>query len=112
MAYQYNPYYGQTYGQQVVRVNGKNGVDMYQLPANSSILLLDETAPLVWLKVTDGAGYATSTPYSITPYVPEKPVDLHSLENRISKIEEALNVKSNAGQTVTDGEHQGNGVNA
>lgn len=93
-----NPYqaYQQPQKQEVTRVNGKNGADMYQLPPNSSILMLDESAPIVWLKVTDGAGYATLSPYSITPYQPEAPVDVHSLEERISRLEEALNEKSDA----------------
>ena len=34
---------------------------------NSSIILLDESAPLIWLKMTDGAGYPTITPYRIEP---------------------------------------------
>lgn len=88
--YQY-PYINK---QEVTRVNGRNGAEMYQLAPNSSILMLDETAPIVWLKVTDGAGYATLSPYNITPYEPEKPIDVHSLEERISKLEEALNGKS------------------
>ena len=33
--------------QEVVRVNGKNGAEAYQMAPNSSILLLDETAPIV-----------------------------------------------------------------
>ena len=49
----YNPYAQPTptpYGinrQEVVRVNGKNGAEAYQMAPNSSILLLDETAPIV-----------------------------------------------------------------
>ena len=44
--------------QQVVRVSGENGARSYQMGANSSVLLLDETEPIVWLKTTDGASYA------------------------------------------------------
>lgn len=99
MPYQnYNPYAGyQTYGQahqEVTKVNGRAGAEMYQLAPNSSMLLLDESAPIVWLKQTDGAGYPTLTPYTITPYEPEKPVDVKSLEERIARLEEAINVKS------------------
>lgn len=86
----------QTYGQQqVTRVNGRNGAEMYQLAPNSSILLLDESEPIVWLKKTDGAGYPTLIPYSITPYEPEKPVDLKELEDRIKRLEAAINEQSN-----------------
>ncbi len=42
------------------------------MPPNSSILLLDETAPIVWLKMTDGAGYPTLNPYDIAPHQDEK----------------------------------------
>ena len=39
---------------EVIRVNGKNGAEAFQMPPNSSIILLDESAPLIWLKMTDG----------------------------------------------------------
>ena len=57
--------------QEVVRVNGKNGAEAFQMLPNSSILLLDETAPIVWLKTTDGAGYPTIKPYDISPHQDE-----------------------------------------
>ena len=52
---------------EVIRVNGKNGAEAFQMPPNSSIILLDESAPLIWLKMTDGAGYPAITPYRIEP---------------------------------------------
>ena len=81
--------------QEVVRVNGKNGAQAFQLPPNSSILLLDETAPIVWLKTTDGAGYPTITPYDISPHQTENlqqkiDIDIKPLEERISKLEEIV----------------------
>ena len=79
---------------EVVKVNGRNGADAYQLAPNSSILLLDEREPIIWLKTTDGAGYATVNPYSITPYQPEPPIDIKSLEERIARLEGRLNEQS------------------
>lgn len=64
------------------------------MPANSSILLLDEQNPIVWLKTTDGAGYPTITPYQITPYKPEEQPDYKSLETRIAKLEEMIRDES------------------
>lgn len=58
----------QAFGGQVTRVNGRNGADAFRMAPNSSILLMDENDPIVWLKQTDGAGYATVTPYTVTPY--------------------------------------------
>ena len=83
--------------QEIIRVNGENGARAFNLPPNSGILLLDETAPIVWLKQTDGAGYPTLTPYSITPYQAEPPIDTKSLEQRVTRLEELLNGKSHNG---------------
>ena len=55
---------------EVIRVHGEEGAKAYQMPPNSSVLLLDETAPIVWLKTTDGASYPTITGYNITPIEP------------------------------------------
>ena len=73
-----NPY-GQTMQQalqpcSITKVSGENGAKAFGMAPNSSALLLDETAPLVWLKTTDGAGYPTLTPYTITPYQAAPPV--------------------------------------
>nr|DAG62139.1 MAG TPA: hypothetical protein [Caudoviricetes sp.] len=93
------PYMGQ-YGQasqqacQITRVNGRNGADAFRMAPNSSILLLDENDPIVWLKVSDGAGYCTVTPYSIAPYQDPAKVDVTSLEERVKRLEEMLNAKS------------------
>lgn len=85
--------------QEVVRVNGSNGASAYQLPPNSSILLLDETAPIVWLKMTDGAGYPTITAYDIVPHQEPTPVDTKSLEARIARLEELFNEQSDIKQS-------------
>lgn len=101
-----NPYYSNPYtpysNSKIVHVNGENGARAYQMSANSDILLLDDTAPIVWLAQTDGAGYKTVTPYKIEPYVPEPPVDVKALEERIKKLEETLNDKPNASTTKQD----------
>lgn len=80
---------------EIIHVNGENGARALQMAENSNALLLDDTAPIVWLAQTDGAGYKTVTPYSITPYKPEQPVDVRSLEGRIKRLEEMLNGKHN-----------------
>jgi hypothetical protein len=75
---------------QVVRVNGRNGADAYQIGANSSALLLDESGLLVWLVTTDGAGYKTVSAYDITPHKDAPAPDFASLEARIAKLEESI----------------------
>ena len=80
----------------VVEVTGRGGAEAYQLSPNSSILLLDNTAPIVWLVKTDGAGYKTLMAYDIKPHEEAKPVDHYKeLEDRIAKLEETVNAKSN-----------------
>ena len=88
----------QTWGQnlqrqEIVKVNGENGARAYQMAPNSSALLLDESAPFIWLVQTDGAGYKTATPYTITPYQAQSAPDLNSLEERIARLEDLINGK-------------------
>ena len=80
---------------EITKVNGRNGAGAFPMPANSEILLLDETQPIVWLKQTDGAGYPTITPYQITPYQTQLEPDFNSLDERIKRLEEVINGKSN-----------------
>jgi hypothetical protein len=76
--------------QQVVKVNGENGARAYQIGANSSAMLLDESGTLVWLVTTDGAGYKTVSPYDITPHKTQPVPDYGSLESRVKRLEEMI----------------------
>lgn len=98
----YNPYstlnpapagnqYQPAIRQEIVRVNGEGGAKAYNLSPNSSVLMLDETNPIVWVKVTDGAGFPTLTAYSITPYTPAEAPNTNDLEKRISRLEGIVN---------------------
>ena len=95
-----NPYgFGQQFQQmpvqqptmQVVKVNGENGAKAYQMGANSSALLLDESGMMVWLVTTDGAGYKSVSAYDIVPHKDAPVPDYGSLESRIKKLEETVN---------------------
>ena len=76
---------------EIIHVNGQPGAAAFRMAPNSNALLLDDTAPIVWLCVSDGAGYHTVTPYTITPYEAPAPVDLNSIEARLKKLEEKIN---------------------
>lgn len=89
--------------QQIIQVNGKASVDTIQLAPNSSVLVMDTSAPMVWLCVSDGVGKVTATPYDITEHKEKPLVDTASLEQRvtavenfISKLMEGANNESNA----------------
>lgn len=79
---------------EVIKVNGRAGADAFQMQANESELLLDTTAPVVWLVQTDGAGYKSVTGYDITLHE-EKPQEnvYKTLEERIKKLEDMINAK-------------------
>lgn len=73
--------------EQVTQVNGKASVDQIQLAPNSSKIVMDSTAPIVWLCVSDGVGRVTATPYDITEHKDAPPVDVSSLEARLASVE-------------------------
>ena len=77
--------------QQVVRVNGENGAKSYQLGANGSALLLDESGTMVWLVTADGAGWKSVTAYDITPHQTVPAPDYGNLEDRIKRLEMIVN---------------------
>ena len=95
----YNPYTTPNYAPvqqstQVVRVSGEGGARAFQMGANSSALLLDESGQLVWLATTDGAGYKTVTAYDITPHQNSTTPDVSVLETRIARLEEIVNANA------------------
>lgn len=93
--------------QEVLQANGKASIDALQMAPNSSVLIMDKTAPIIWLCVSDGLGNVTSTPYDIAPHQETPPVDVNALETRIASIETVIaqlqegigNAKSNDGGT-------------
>ena len=91
-----NPYLGaqrpyqQQPRQEVIKVNGENGARAFQMPANSSALLLDESGVIVWLVTTDGAGYKSVAPFDISPHEAAPAPNYNDLETRITRLEEMM----------------------
>ena len=102
MAPQYQPPIAPA-SQQVVRVNGENGARTFQIGANGSALLLDESGLMVWLVTSDGAGYKTVQAYDITPHKEAQAPDYGSLEGRIKRLEEIVN--GNSGNSPATQQH-------
>ena len=100
---------------EVIRVNGRAGAEAFQMGENSSVLLLDETANIIWFAQTDGAGYKTLTPFTITQYIEQPPVDVNVLNDRVAQLEnmiteikeEVSNGKSNSGNNEKPTKKQG-----
>lgn len=76
---------------EIIHVNGENGAKSFRMAPNSQCLLLDDTAPIVWLCQSDGAGYHTATPYQIAPYQAQPEPNYGDLNQRITRLEEILN---------------------
>lgn len=85
---------------EIIHVNGENGAQAFQMMPNSEALLLDDTAPLVWLAQTDGGGYKNLTPFEIKPYKAPAPVDMNEIIKRLDEVERKLN-ESNFAETKT-----------
>ena len=102
--------------EQVTQVNGRASVEQIQLAPNSSKLVMDTTAPIVWLCVSDGVGRVTATPYDITEHKDAPPVDVAGIEQRLATVEAyiaqqmeaANNVKSNAQPPAAEQRSSGN----
>lgn len=102
----YQPYQNILPQQQIIQVNGKSSVDTIKLAPNSSILVMDTSAPIVWMCVSDGVGNVTSTPYDISVHHDAPQPDMNSIEARLTNIEsivagieEKINVKPNVKST-------------
>lgn len=83
----WNPYQYQPQ-QQILQANGKASIDAMRLAPNSSALVMDNTAPIVWLCISDSLGNVTATAYDITLHK-DAPQE-SGLEGRITALENEL----------------------
>ena len=91
--------------QQVIKVNGKQSIDTMQMAPNSSVLVMDTSAPVVWMCISDGVGRVTATPYDITPHKDTPAPD--SVEARLAAVEAAIKrmeVKHESNDAAVDNE--------
>lgn len=75
---------------EVIKVKGQAGARNIRMAPNSNVLLLDQTAPLVWYAQTDGTGYLTVTPFDVTPHQAQPQVNINDLSERVSKLQEVI----------------------
>lgn len=86
-----NLYYPSYQTCKVPEVNGMNGANAYQIGANSSVLLLDTNLPIVYLKQTDGGGYATVTAFDLVAHKDAETKNMEDIKSRLDKLEELIN---------------------
>ena len=101
-------YYANNYlpHQQVIRVNGEAGAKNIRLAPQSSLLALDENAPLIWLITTDGGGYSTCKCFEIVEKQ-EEPSDMDKIMKRIDELEAKINESY-----ITSNDAKGQSANA
>ena len=85
-------YFGNTFlpHYEVIRVNGRAGAENFRMGPNSNFLLLDTTAPIIWLVQTDGSGLLTATPYDYKLHQELQPIDVNALAMKVQQLEEEL----------------------
>ena len=110
--YPYNAFQNQNIlpQQQIIQANGKASIDALRMAPNSSVLIMDTTAPMVWMCVSDGIGNVSATAYDIAVHKEPEPINVNDIDARLSAIEktlmEVLHGKSNAvtAQSLDDGQ--------
>lgn len=81
--------YNQLNKQEITEVYGLQGAQTYQMAANSSVILLDASDPIVYIKRTDGAGSASIIAYKLVPCQSDN--NSSELEKRVKKLEDIIN---------------------
>ena len=87
--------------QSIQYVNGKASAESYQMPNNSSVILMDSEQSRFYIKMTDAAGVATVKSYDFKETEAEKPKEY------VTK-EEFESFKA----SMKGGRHESNNANA
>lgn len=87
-------------GQQLVRVTGIEGAKAYQMQANSTVALFDNTTDVFYVKSTDGAGFPTIRTFRFEEVLPTEMPET-SNKNYVSREEMEEYVKQFIQQTGT-----------
>lgn len=94
-----NNYFNSYQSCKVPEVNGMNGANAYQIGVNSSVLLLDTNSPIVYLKQTDGGGYATVSAFDLVPHKDTATKTIEDINSRLDRLEELIREQvTNAGE--------------
>ena len=102
---QRNNYYAPHY--EIIQVNGRAGAENFRMGPNSSALLLDNSAPIIWFVKTDGSGLISATPCDYSIHQDPPPINLNDIQERLTALEEKLNnVSSNSRTTKRNAKQQ------
>ena len=76
--------------QQILQANGRQSIDNLRMSPNSSALIADTTAPIVWKCVSDSLGNVTAEAYDIFPHKDEKQIEQENMTTLLNDINERL----------------------
>ena len=76
--------------QQILQANGKTSIDAIRMSPNSSVLIADTTAPIVWKCVSDGLGNVTAEAFDISHHKTDDEVEKETTTNLLNDISERL----------------------
>ena len=76
--------------QQILQAKGKESIDMIRMSPNSSVLIADETAPIVWKCISDSLGNVSAYPFDISPHKDEEQKVQENLTEIVANMEERL----------------------
>jgi len=76
--------------QQILQANGKTSIDAIRMSPNSSVLIADTTAPIVWKCVSDGLGNVTAEAFDISHHKTEEEMEKETTTNLLNDISERL----------------------
>lgn len=92
--------YNQPSRQEILKVNGRAGMEALAMSPNSSVLALDMNNPILWVAQADGAGYKMISSYNITATPSQPAVDMQDILTRITRLEERVNGKPDSGSAA------------
>lgn len=87
--------------QQILQANGKASIDALRLAPNSSVLIADQTAPIIWKCVSDSLGNVSATAYDVIPRKTESEIEKENLMNTLKDIADRLTRLENKHESVT-----------
>lgn len=87
--------------QQILQANGKASIDALRLAPNSSVLIADQTQPIIWRCVSDSLGNVSSQAFDITPHKDEDTIAKENLNKSITEIIDRLDRLEKSYESIT-----------
>lgn len=88
--------------QQILQANGKASIDNLRMSPNSSVLIADQTAPIVWKCVSDGIGNVTAEAFDIMPHKDQSQIEQENMNALLVDMNERLKRLEGYYESVVD----------